>query len=355
MIRTYSSKFYNWSFDTSNGTFMRWGKTKEDNPIYSDIGPEILDLEISTICHGPSGKPCSFCYKNNTPNGTYMSFDTFKLILDKMPSNLMQIAFGIGDIDSNPDLERILQYTRSKNIVPNITINGYRLSESDIRLLVNNCGSIAVSRYNDNDCFDAVYRLTEAGAKQVNIHQVFHDSTVSDCLHLIGQLKLDRRLTKLNAVLFLMLKPTGRARDIIPTKTINQFKLLLDKALDVGTPIGFDSCSAPLVLECTKYHLRANDIHKMIEPCEAFLFSSYANVKGEFFPCSFYENELKNKGLKVIMDTNFIKDIWYNETMNNWRVRLLNSSSNCNCQLKTSCRNCPIFNITPCKEPRYES
>ena len=82
--RVLRSENYNFVLDKKTGFFARWGKNKEDNPEYSEFGPEIADIEISTICHGvPGVGPCRFCYKSNTPNGINMSFDTFKIIVIK--------------------------------------------------------------------------------------------------------------------------------------------------------------------------------------------------------------------------------------------------------------------------------
>ena len=47
------SEDYNFIFKKNDGFFMRWGKTKEDDPQFSPYGPEILDLEISSgKCNG---------------------------------------------------------------------------------------------------------------------------------------------------------------------------------------------------------------------------------------------------------------------------------------------------------------
>ena len=128
MIQTCKSEDYNWIFNNQNGEFCRWGKTKEDDPEFSPIGPEILDLEISTICNGIDDKPCLHCYKSNNEFGKYMSFETFKIIFSKMNKNLTQIAFGIGNIDANPDMWKIFQYCRDNNVIPNVTINGARMT-----------------------------------------------------------------------------------------------------------------------------------------------------------------------------------------------------------------------------------
>ena len=53
---------YNYFFDYDSGFFARWGITKKDDPAFSPIGPEILDIEVSEIC-SPAGT------KVNTPHG----------------------------------------------------------------------------------------------------------------------------------------------------------------------------------------------------------------------------------------------------------------------------------------------
>ena len=84
---------YNYVFNDKTGFFARWGKTVNDDPQMSKIGPEILDIEISEIC----SQNCNECYKSNTTQGDNMSLDDFRKILDKMPS-VIQVAFGIGNI-----------------------------------------------------------------------------------------------------------------------------------------------------------------------------------------------------------------------------------------------------------------
>lgn len=61
---------YNFIFDKKIGHFSRWGTDYKDDPNYSPVGGEILDIEATTICHGG----CPFCSpkgtKVNTPHGT---------------------------------------------------------------------------------------------------------------------------------------------------------------------------------------------------------------------------------------------------------------------------------------------
>ena len=60
MVKLMVSPDYNWSFNPDDGTFIRWGKTLTDDPEFSPYGPEILDIEVSTICT----RGCKFCYKS---------------------------------------------------------------------------------------------------------------------------------------------------------------------------------------------------------------------------------------------------------------------------------------------------
>lgn len=64
----------NYDFNKKTGYTEMWGKTREEDIIYSDVGPQILDLEISTICNGyKNNGRCHFCSppgtKINTPSG----------------------------------------------------------------------------------------------------------------------------------------------------------------------------------------------------------------------------------------------------------------------------------------------
>ena len=164
------SEDYNFFFNKSDGFFVRWGLgkpvgldrkvTKQEMDLYvlwcniwkerfdlrAFIGDletdgsetkgilEICDIEISSI---PCKHICKFCYKNNTGKGENMSLETYKKILSKLEKTVSQVAFGITDVDANPEMWDIFEYTRSKGIIPNVTINcknitkGNRIKESE--------------------------------------------------------------------------------------------------------------------------------------------------------------------------------------------------------------------------------
>ena len=331
-IKRVRSKDYNYQFNTKTGHFARWGKTQEDDPKVGHL--EIFDLEVSDICNGIPAKgsdvatPCSFCYKSNTKSGTNMSFDTFKTIFDKLPRTLCQIAFGIGDIGANPDLVRMMEYCRENdrnpNVVPNLTINGYGLTDEWVDTLALLCGGIAVSRYDNEDvCYDAVKKLTDAGITQVNIHAVLAEESIESCYKLIRDVAEDVRLAQVKAVVFLTLKPMGKRNKWHTVKDIKRYRDLVQYAFDYNVGVGFDSCSAPTFLAAMKDHPMYEQLAQMSECCESDRFSGYANVKGEWHHCSFSENHPAWYGIDLLKINNFEEEVWNAAPVRKFRNALL--------------------------------
>lgn len=343
LFKNVKSLDYNYHFNKKTGVFIRWGKDKNDDPIYSP-SPEILDLEITDICEGINGKVCQFCYKSNLPtNKKNMSFETFKIIFDKITKNklLTQIAFGVDShCTSNPDVWKMMEYSRENGVIPNVTVA--QIDENTADKLSSLCGAVAVSVYEDkNIAYDSIEKLTKRGMKQINIHRLLSNETIEQTYEIINDIKNDHRLKNLNAIVFLSLKQKGRG---IHFNKINdeQFSKLIKMVLDKGISFGFDSCTAAKFSRVSKYldENYYNNVKNYIEPCESSLFSSYINVDGEFFPCSFVENTKGwEKGLDVVNCNDFIKDIWNNEKTIRFRNCLINCVD-CN-----GCRYCPIYDI----------
>lgn len=307
-----------------NGFFARWGKTIEDDPDFSPVGPELLDIEISTICHGG----CPHCYKSNLENGINMSFKTFKKMFKKFPKNLTQIAFGIGDIDGNPDLWKIMKYTRKNGVIPNITINGFRFNNKYAEKLANVCGAVAVSHYTDESCFDAVKMLSDAGLEQVNIHKLVAVETLKSCMDLFDKIKVDPRLKDLNAVVLLGLKQKGRGVHY-NTLGSNLFKILVNYGMSLNVPLGFDSCSAHKFLEAIEGREDYEQLEMLVEPCESSCFSYYINTDCIAFPCSFLEGEEGYEGIDVLKSEDFLKDVWFAKSVKRFRKALIQNSRHC--------------------------
>lgn len=101
------SENLNMFFDKKTGFTITFGKTKDDDPQFSEFGPFIADIEISTICSGV-GSLCKFCYKANTPKGANMTIETFCKIADKLPKSITQIAVGLGNLPEHKYYKKII-------------------------------------------------------------------------------------------------------------------------------------------------------------------------------------------------------------------------------------------------------
>ena len=350
-IKRLVSTEYNFQFNSKTGDFQRWGKTFEDDPKWGML--EIFDLEISEVCHGipkpGSDTPvvCGFCYKTNSPVGRNMSFETFKDIFHKLPQSLTQIAFGIGDIWSNPDLVKIMDYCRENDynpgVVPNLTTNGYGLTDEWVKILADRCGGVAVSRYENFDvCYDAVEKLTNAGVEQVTIHQLLSVETYDQCIKAIDDCAEDPRLAKLKAILFLTLKPKGKRNKQNILKDAAKYRALVEHAMKRQVNIGFDSCSAPIFLMAMKGHPNFKNFSMMSESCESNRFSGYANAEGIYWHCSFTENQEGWNGIDLKKINDFHKEVWMAPEVVRFRDKLINQQ---NAHIDNECYLCPVFDL----------
>jgi radical SAM protein with 4Fe4S-binding SPASM domain len=199
--------------------------------------------------------------------------------------------------------------------------------------------------YNDPDaCFDAVKALSDAGVHQVNIHQVLSKETLDDCYSLLVKASGDERLKgSLKAVVFLTLKPKGPRNTHSIITDIAEYRQLINQANMLGVTLGMDSCSAGMYLRAMKDAPNFDRLSEMVESCESTLFSSYLNVDGEFFPCSFTEGEKGwETGLSVLHAKDFLQDIWYHPKTKQFREANLATTDKKVCG---DCRSCVTFPV----------
>lgn len=349
-IKRCVSPDYNYHFNMKSGEFHRWGKTLKDDPVCGPV--EIMDIEVSTVCNGipdigsTTATPCSFCYKANTKVGENMSFETFKNVFDKLPKTLTQIAFGIGDLSANKDLVKMFDYCRNNEVnpgvVPNLTINGWGLTDEWVAILAKHLGGIAVSAYANKDvCYDAVKKMTDAGIAQTNIHKVISNESLESCYDLIDDAVNDPRLVNLKAIVFLTLKPKGKRNKWNTLKDVNAYRELIEYAFERNIGIGFDSCSAKTFLAAMKDHPRFEQFCQLSESCESTLYSAYIDVKGHLYPCSFTEGEgTWKEGIDVTAVANFDKEVWNHPKVVKFRADNIATTDERICG---DCRACVTF------------
>lgn len=354
MIRSFNAPDFHQRFDTETGVHMYFGEGPMVDPEWCRYGPNLLDIELSAgKCYGN----CKFCYKDNGAHhetAVNMSCETFVRIFEGLNKDVLtQIAFGICDIDTNPEMWEIFTYCRINNIVPNFTCNGLRVTDDHAARAKELCGAVAVSIVNKEQSYNAIEKFCDHGMKQVNIHFMLSQETYDGAMAIIDDIKTDLRLSRLNAIVFLQYKPKGNGVGSFHSVTLAQYQTLVLAAERAGITIGFDSCSAPMFLQ----HLIAQDEMKkavFVEPCESGLFSGYINANGDFFPCSFAEGTGEwEEGIPVLDHPSF-KDVWDHPRVEAWRKQLLSSSKNCgDCKAGSLCRSCTLFpEVTPCKNQR---
>jgi len=327
--------------------FARWGKTKKssDDPEMSPFGPEILDLEITDICHGVDEKHCQYCYKSNTPNGKNMSFESFKAIVKKINYNsqLTQVAFGLGSTASeNPDLWFMCDFLRENHIIPNGTVA--QLDDYHAKMITSKFGGCAVSYHGSFDILaDTVQKLTywknenDSKLAQINIHFMIAEETYNEALKLFELIKSDNKFDSVNAIVLLGLKQCGRAKSGFTKLSEEKFENLIKTAFAKDIGLGFDSCQANkfsnVISKMANEKLIKREIlnilQQMMEPCEGSCFSAYSNVAGVYYHCSFMEQSGKLNGFNLLSG-NF-KDYWDGKTgdVNEWRKRLRESNRSC--------------------------
>ncbi|MCK9428950.1 MAG: hypothetical protein M0R17_02930 [Candidatus Omnitrophica bacterium] len=349
-FKLFRSDDYNFNFNKHTGYFERWGKTEEDDPLYSLYGPEILDWEL--VVNGCiNANKCKFCYKDSKVDDIKLvDFEMFKKIFHKFDNSILcQIAYGITGIKSHPDFIKILKYTREHGIIPNFTLSGFDADDEIIKESCKYIGAVAVSayEYDKNMCYNTVQKFINNDIKQTNIHLTVMNENINFVYEVLKDIQNDKRLEKLNAVVLLKLKPRGKAKDHFTNLSQNDYNKLFEYCLSNNIPLGMDSCHArnlELYLQQSEMSReKVKTISESIESCESFgLFSSYINVDGFYFPCSFTEGEGEwETGLDVLNCNNFVKDVWLNEKLNKYRKLSLDSC------YSTGCRKCITFDIDP--------
>ena len=365
----YDSKFakittnmndYNCGFCKTNGFTAKFGKTLDDDPDWCPLGPEIMDLEISVNgCPRVGGKNCRFCYKNNTDAApTNMSFDTFRSIIDTFPASLNQIAFGITGTKTNPDFPKMLEYCKEVGIVPNYTMSGADLDDEIIDVTKRTCGAVAISCYEGNKelCYNTIAKLHDKAPNvHVNMHIVLSKGTIDHVMDVLKDLSKtekrvvvdyktktatiirtceDERLRHLRNVVFLRIKPVGRASNMDTTIDLNMFEKVINYCNENCINYGFDSCTAPDVVRVLDKQGKS-ELSKYCESCESGRFSAYINVKSEYWHCSFAENDSRIKPINVL-DYKNATEWWAGNNMKQFRkdMNLRNEM------------HCPLFKLT---------
>jgi radical SAM protein with 4Fe4S-binding SPASM domain len=328
---------YNFIADQESGMTFRWGKSFEDNPSFAPV-PELVDISISNHC----SKGCDYCYRDSKPDGSFISLDDYKFILSSLNhqkyGNVFQVALGGGEPLEHPEILEILDLTKQFNIVPNFTTNGKNITKTLVDNINGKVGAVAVSLNNMNDINNSKIELLIKGGIRTNIHYVIDRNNIKQAIQILEG-DFNKELKKVNAIIFLTFKPSGRgdSNHILSNDScLHKFLESIDNN-KASCNIGFDACFVPQLMRYTKTNI------DFIDSCEVGYFSVYIDENLRVAPCSF-SNGNDSYSLK---EFDFY-DIWLNK-FDNFRTRTKNTC-NQECNAKTNCKgSCPYFpEITTC-------
>lgn len=188
--------------------------------------------------------------------------------------------------------------------------------------------------------YTAIKKFTDLGMDQVNIHLMVSQETLDFVYEVLNDRLSDSRLKDMHAIVFLGVKPKGRAKNGYHSLTKEQYAELIKYCLDKSIAIGFDSCSSGKFENAVKGMDLTDDVKKQFieasESCESSIFSSYINVHGEYWHCSFTENEPNQICVDVLNVNDFISEVWYSDTVIEFRNKLISG-------MVDGCRHCHVF------------
>ncbi len=266
-----------------------------------------------------------------------MALANYKTVIDQAAEmGTFQVALGGGNPNQHPDFVEILEYTRSKGVIPNYTTNGRGLTEEILAVTKRTCGAVAVSAYEPyEETAQTVQTLSDFGIK-TNIHFILDAESVDTAIQWL-QAPPDF-LFPINALIFLNYKPSGRKvyeeRMLRNSDRLDEFFRLATSPIE-AFKVGFDACCVSGVFA------RTNANTTLVDACDAGRFSLYVSEDMSVHPCSFQSGLAKGDRLDA---SNSLHDIWMNsDNMKSFRQYF--ASDTCGgCSHKSTCMNgCPLF------------
>src|SRR5271157_6214610 len=140
MLKIVKTDKYVIIFNPKTGMEVLSGINNNPDPFILDF-PSLMDIGIMGSCLNS----CSFCYQGEN-KGANMKLEDYKKIIDEASPHVMQVALGgKGDPNLHENFKEIIEYSRSKNVVPNYTTSGIGLTDEQLEIS-KKCGAVAVSQ-----------------------------------------------------------------------------------------------------------------------------------------------------------------------------------------------------------------
>ena len=309
ICQDHKSQHYKLIFNQDTGFQLRSEYKGYPEPFWSEDGPELLDLSITSYCE----RECAFCYRSAGKNGKHMAFADVCNVIDQAKSvGVLQIALGGGNPNQHPQFIKILKNIRGNGIVPSYTSNGEEVTNDILQATKEYCGAMALSVYPpvEENFIKLVERIIDMGIK-LNLHVILSKLTFDMLMRWL--LKTPAWLKRINALIVLNYKPIVKSQNslILDYGKIYAFYETAAKCKDIT--IGFDSCSVPGIVT----YMNAPKV--FVEPCEASRFSAFISEDMKMYPCSFMTGTNRYGDLRE----HSLLDIWReNESFRSFRKEL---------------------------------
>jgi MoaA/NifB/PqqE/SkfB family radical SAM enzyme len=318
--KVFKNDKYEILFNTKSGLEISRGINGHDDPFVMQMA-SLLDIGVMGTCK----HKCPFCYQGHTDRPNMPLLD-FKRIIDETHYHVNQVALGgRGDPNHHENFREIVEYCRSKNVVPNYTTSGIGITNEQIEIS-KLCGAVAISDYEQDYTYKAIDSFIKAGIK-TNIHQIFSKESFDKCFNIIQGQNPDIwnfDISSLNAVIFLLFKPHGAGKNLDWKPTAEQVKLFGENIYEPKSKfkIGMDSC---LVNHILQYGNPTRLQKASLDTCEAARMSAYITPDMKFMPCSFANELLWSVPIKESLH-----EIWENgEPFKTFRKTLANKNNCC--------------------------
>ena len=329
-------------FSKRTGFDIKLGRTDDEDPPFCACGPTIADIEIvSGKCPKVNGRNCRFCYKSNGGDAVeMMKPQKLNTILEMIGPQLCQVAFGITGFYTNPYFPEMLKLCRSKGIIPNYTANGVDIDDAAVKETLDSCGRVAISCYEDAKdlCYSTMAKFGKEAERRgirfpCNIHVVLSQETEKHAVSVLED-AVSGIVPNLGSIIFLRLKNVGRAKNLDPYLPVETYERILQTAAEKGISVGFDSCGCELAAQAMK-KLKLDYMLPSLEKCESSRFSCYVNVFGQFYNCSFCEQDKANHDPMLPYGYSSFVDFWNSPEVG----QLRNPAGG------WKCPSCPFFDL----------
>lgn len=324
IVKEYPDENYSVLFNKSTGFFARVEKKGFQEPFWSKVGPELLDISITNYCE----RYCKNCYRNSSKEGQHIDLLDYKrLIIEAKKINVFQVALGGGNPNQHPNFTDILEFTSTNGIVPSYTTNGDGLTEEILKATEKYCGAMAISAYEPYSFLEKkIFEIKKYNIK-LNIHFVLDCKSIDIALNWLKNPPWF--LTEINAIVFLNYKPVNAPKEFLLklNKKVKSFFELIDNK-KYPFKIGFDSCSISGIVK----NMSINPM--FYESCESSRFSAFISEDLKMYPCSFMINTNQYGDLKK----NTIQEVWQ-KSIHFTSFRNLIMNNNCkSCNFESLCK-----------------